>query len=415
MKQQILEREILKLQRSVEIGTSKKTNNFNTTSHSATSDSSSKESLPSSKENPNVLGKFSNLNLQISVKNNNERNIEVKKNKDSSTSTTTSNSVDKNNSGKQSDANLISNSKKASLQITLDSNIRTSNEEAPNSNKKLKTTESNVASIDTTNSVSENTISLQDTEKSKIATASLKILTKDEVNHKLVQIQVKHHEPDQAIIIDNKTDLSERTDSVHNKDKQNVDVNKDNEDKTCIEFDQDHTKQHNEVNKTNKLNTDCTLMEKNERDANISKNEIITDNINSSSTLNVNSPIEHENVQSKKTKEKNQLLVTSVQDKIENNTNSNLSNIENSENNESDLLSASNNTETNKVTNVEELNESITKDVTIELNSLVNLPRIEQVRHLMETEHKLVMKRYINFSFKYISKNRYFNNELCMV
>nr|XP_050852477.1 uncharacterized protein LOC127064881 isoform X2 [Vespula vulgaris] len=395
LKQQILEREILKLQRSVEIGTSKKTNNFNTTSHSATSDSSSKESLPSSKENPNVLGKFSNLNLQISVKNNNERNIEVKKNKDSSTSTTTSNSVDKNNSGKQSDANLISNSKKASLQITLDSNIRTSNEEAPNSNKKLKTTESNVASIDTTNSVSENTISLQDTEKSKIATASLKILTKDEVNHKLVQIQVKHHEPDQAIIIDNKTDLSERTDSVHNKDKQNVDVNKDNEDKTCIEFDQDHTKQHNEVNKTNKLNTDCTLMEKNERDANISKNEIITDNINSSSTLNVNSPIEHENVQSKKTKEKNQLLVTSVQDKIENNTNSNLSNIENSENNESDLLSASNNTETNKVTNVEELNESITKDVTIELNSLVNLPRIEQVRHLMETEHKLVMKRYI--------------------
>ncbi|KAL2735578.1 myb-like protein O isoform X3 [Vespula squamosa] len=385
LKQQILEREILKLQRSVEIGTSKKTNNFNT-SHSTTSDSSSKESLPSFKENPNVLGKFSNLNLQISVKNNNERNIEVKKNKNSSTSTTTPNSADKTNSGKQNDVNLISNSKKASLQITLDPNVRISNEEAPNqNNKKLKTTESNVTLIDTTNLVSENTIGLQDIGKSKIATASLKVLTKDEVNHKLVQIQVKEYESNQAIIVGNKTDLSERTNLVHNKDKQNIDVNKDNEDKISIELD------HNKMDKTNNVDSNCTFMEKDERDADISQNEIITDNINSSSTLDLQ--IEHENVQSKKTIEKNQLLVTSVQDKIEDNTNSDLSNIESS--NESDLLLASNNIETNKVANVEELNESITKDVTIELNSLVNLPRIEQVRHLMETEHKLVMKRYI--------------------
>lgn len=383
MKQQILEREILKLQRSVEIGTSKKTNNFNTTLHSTTPDNSNKESLPSFKENPTVLGKFSNLNLQVSVKNNNERNIEVKKNKNSSTSSTIPNSADKINSGKQNDANFISNSKKASNQ----------------NNKKLKTTESNVALIDTTKSVSENIMGLQDTEKSKIATASLKVLTKDEVNHRLVQIQVKQHEPNHVITVDNKTDLSERTDLVYNKEKQSINVNKDKEDKICIETDQDHTKQHNEINKANNINTDCIFTEKDEREVDISQNKIITDDINNSSTLNVKLPIEHEHVQSKKTTEKNQLLVTSEQDKVEDNTNLNFSNIESS--NENDLLT-SNNIETSKVVNIEELSESITKDVTIELNSLVNLPRVEQVRHLMETEHKLVMKRYINFSLKYI-------------
>ncbi|XP_035733263.1 uncharacterized protein LOC118446562 isoform X3 [Vespa mandarinia] len=391
LKQQILEREILKLQRSVEIGTSKKINNFNTL-HSITSDNSSKESLPSYKENPNVLGKFSNLNLQISVKNNNERNIEVKKNKNSSTSSTILNSADKTNFGKQSDANVISNSKKGSLQIILNPNVRISNEEASNqNNKKLKTTESNVALIDTPKSVSENTMGLQETGKSKITTASLKVLTKDEVNHRLVQIQVKQHEPDQVIIIDNKTDLSERTDLVHNKNKQGIDANKD-EDKICIEPDQDLTKQYNEMDKTNNLNTNCIFTEKDEKEADVSQNEIIIDDINSSSMLNMKLSIEHENVQNKKTTEKNQLLVTSVQDKVEDNTNLNLSNIESS--NESDLLT-SNKIETNKVANVEELNESITKDVTIELNSLVNLPKMEQVRHLMETEHKLVMKRYM--------------------
>lgn len=383
MKQQILEREILKLQRSVEIGTSKKTNNFNTTLHSTTPDNSNKESLPSFKENPTVLGKFSNLNLQISVKNNNERNIEVKKNKNSSTSSTIPNSAGKINSGKQNDANFISNSKKAFNQ----------------NNKKLKTTESNVALIDTTKSVSENIMGLQDTEKSKIATASLKVLTKDEVNHRLVQIQVKQHEPDHVITVDNKTDLSERTDLVYNKEKQSINVNKDKEDKIYIETDQDHTKQHNEINKANNINTDCIFTEKDEREVDVSQNKIITDDINNSSTLNVKLPIEHEHVQSKKTTEKNQLLVTSEQDKVEDNTNLNFSNIES--NNENDLL-RSNNIETSKVVNVEELSESITKDVTIELNSLVNLPRVEQVRHLMETEHKLVMKRYINFSLKYI-------------
>lgn len=307
----------------------------------------------------------------------------MKKNKNSSTSSTIPNSAGKINSGKQNDANFISNSKKAPNQ----------------NNKKLKTTESNVALIDTTKSVSENIMGLQDTEKSKIATASLKVLTKDEVNHRLVQIQVKQHEPDHVIIVDNKTDLSEITDLIYNKEKQSIDVNKDKEDKICIETDKDHIKQYNEINKANNINVNSIFTEKDEREVDVSQNEIIANDINSSSTLNVKLSIEHEHVQSKKTTEKNKLLVTSVQDKVEDNTNLNLSNIEST--NENNLL-MSNNIETSKVVNVEELSESITKDVTIELNSLVNLPRVEQVRHLMETEHKLVMKRYINFSLKCI-------------
>ncbi|XP_043500086.1 putative leucine-rich repeat-containing protein DDB_G0290503 isoform X2 [Polistes fuscatus] len=367
LKQQIFEREILKKKRTAETGTSKTTNNINSaSSHSTMSDSLSKESLPLSKENPIGLGKIQNLNLQISIKNNNERNIEVvKRNTNSSTSS------------------VIPNSKKRSLQMTVSnpSNAQTSNEEASErSNKIMKITEN-------TNP--------QDTNKFKVSMASLKVLTTDEVNHKLVQIQVNQHESDRTIMINNKTDLSERTDLINTENKQDNNVNKKKDDRIDVEFGQDDAKEHNEMNKENYIDTCCTFSKENEQEMNKDNSELTIEDINNLDTLNVNLSIEDENLHNKETTAKDQLLFTLVQDETaeKDDTYLNLSNIESS--NENDIILATNDIKINKIQDLEELQESIKKDVTAELNSLVNLPRIEQVRHLMDTEQKLVMKRYL--------------------
>ncbi|XP_014611287.1 PREDICTED: putative leucine-rich repeat-containing protein DDB_G0290503 [Polistes canadensis] len=355
LKQQIFEREILKKKKTAETGTFKTTNNINSaSSHSTMSDSLSKESLPLSKENPIGLVKTQNLNLQISIKNNNERNIEVvKRNTNSSTSS------------------VIPNSKKRSLQMIVSnpSNAQTSNEKvSEHSNKIMKTTENKYP---------------QDTNKFKIAMASLKVLTTDEVNHKLVQIQVDQHESDRTIMINNKTDLSERTDLINTENKQDNNVKKKKDDRIDVEFSQDHAKEHNEMNKEN------------EQEMNRDNSKLTIEDINNLDTLNVNLSIEGENLHNKETTAKDQLLFTLVQDEAakKDDTDLNLSNIESSY--ENDIILATNDMKINKIQDLEELQESIKKDVTTELNSLVNLPRIEQVRHLMDTEQKLVMKRYL--------------------
>ncbi|KAI4504024.1 hypothetical protein M0802_000495 [Mischocyttarus mexicanus] len=369
LKQQIFEREILKKQRSAETDTSKKTKNINSASlHSTMSDSLSKESLPPSKENLIVPEKTQNLNLQISIQNNNERNIELmERNTNSSTSP------------------VISNSGRSLQMVVSNPNARTLNEE----DKIMKTTENNV-SLTGKRLVSEKT-SPQDANKSKIATASLKVLTTDEVNHKLVQIQVNQEESNRTITTNNKTNLSERTELINNGNKRDNNVNKKKDDRIDVESGRDHVKEHNEMNKENYLDTCCAFPKENKQAMCIDNGELIIEDINNLDTLNV----EDENLYNKETTAKDQLLFTLIQDKTmkKNDTNLSLSNIE--RNDENDLLSATNNIETNKIQDLEELEKSIKKDITAELNSLVDLPRIEQVRHLMDAEQKLVIKRYV--------------------
>ncbi|XP_015178328.1 PREDICTED: putative leucine-rich repeat-containing protein DDB_G0290503 [Polistes dominula] len=384
LKQQILEREILQKKRTAESGTSKTTNNINnTSSHSTMSDNLSKEALPLSKENPVGFEKTQNVNLKISIKNNNERNIEVIKRNTNSSSTS---SV------------IINSEKKPPLQVIVSnpSNARTSsNEQSSDQSNQImkKTTESN-QSLMVKRQISENT-NPQDRKKCKIAKQpSLKVLTMDEVNHKFIQIQINQHESDRTIMINNEKKQDDNN------------VNKKKDDKIDVDFGQNHAKEDNKMIKDNYLDTSsCTVSKENEQEMSKDKDQLIMEDMNNLDTLNVDLSIEDENVHNKEMylELKDQLLPpTLVQDdetaEKDTNTDINVSNIIEENSHENDLILATNEIEINEMQDFEELKkeeENIEKDVTEELNSLVDSPKMEEGRHLIDAEYKLVTERYM--------------------
>ncbi|XP_076236283.1 uncharacterized protein LOC143180440 isoform X2 [Calliopsis andreniformis] len=358
LKQQIIEREKLKLHRTVENNNLVKSKTAEISSTASSSKSSNKE--PPSKENQVITGTSQDTRAQQINKENRSKTLEsikiapILQTNNVHLDTTKTYSVDKQGS-------TSSNQPKLTSRTMTNLNICITNENTVNNggNKTIgnplqSTTPRQVFQSPTNDILT----------KSKVP-PSLKILSTDEVNRKYVQIQVKNDTNERVVTINDKVTLNNKTVITRN---ENISENKDTANKDA----------HDHV-----INQFVQSVEK----------EIIS----TSSQSDNNDVIDSDASTVILTRENTERSLDTSESTIR------LSQCE--EDNQSSLnVSAATKSDSSFLNNsrlsvdgkgsIEKNWEAIRRDVKTELNALTNLPRQEQEKHLIETEQKLVLKRY---------------------
>ncbi|XP_076176223.1 uncharacterized protein LOC143151200 isoform X2 [Ptiloglossa arizonensis] len=357
LKQQIMEREKLKLHRTVESNGSVKNKNVEVSTKSISPNSPNKELH--SKINQTVSAKSQDLNTQQLNKENCSKNLDSIKNTYANIQSCTNNvhSVDK-------PGNVSPNQTKAISRLITNLNVCISNENHPNSigNNIL----GNPLQLVTPRKVFE--LSANEIPTKDKASSGLKVLSTDEVNRKYVQIQVKNDTNERVVTIHDKVTLNNETVINQN---ENISGNKDNINRdTC-----DHDELIQSVEK--EIITDDTQC----------GNNHVVDSDASTVTLTR----DNENADSKGSPDTSESTIQLSQYEED----SRASTISFAESKDENYISLfKNNLLSSDKRSIEESWGAIKRDVKTELSALINLSRVEQEQRLMDTEQKLVLKRY---------------------
>lgn len=347
LKQQILEREKLKLHKTMENNSLIKNKNMEIFSKSTLSNSQNKELCIKINQ---ISTKSQNINTQQLNKENCSKNlIDSIKNTAISTNNVqscskTCNVVDKQENTNPNQTKLLSRS-------TTNNDVCVSIENNPN-NIRNKVVENSVQST-STRKIFE--MPAQKIEMKTRISPGLKILSIDEVNQKYVQIQVKNDTNERVVTINDKVSLNNK--AVINRN-ENISEYKDNNNKNTCDHDINNMLSTNNIisNDNNAVDSDASTVILSERHQDRKENLDTSE-----STISLSQHQED------------------------------LSSISNAEN--SHFLFIQNNISSKDTKSIEENWDEIKKDVKTELNTLINLSRAEQEQHLIDTEEKLVMKR----------------------
>ncbi|XP_076761203.1 uncharacterized protein LOC143429421 [Xylocopa sonorina] len=354
LKQQILEREKLKLHRTIENNNLSKNKNTELSSKSTLSSSPSKE-LPI-KVNQTVLAKGPSITAQQLNKENCSKNL-VDTIKNTAVLTTNVRSYVNKVCSSDKQGNVTSNQTKTMPRSVANLNIRLSTENSA-TNIGNKGTGNSMQSTNTSRIIVETPTRKVQMKK---ALSGLKILSTDEVNRKYVQTQVVNTINERVLMVNDKVTLNSETVTKRN---ENVSENKHDSIKSTCD-----RRQSGEKDVTNS-NTPPSG----------SKSEVDSD----ASTI----------ILSRERKERSQSLDTSESTIVLSQSRDNTSLTSTPQTKDDDHFPLFKNNVLSKGTRSIEQNwEAIKKDVKTELTTLVNLSRLEQEQRLKETEQKLVMKR----------------------
>ncbi|XP_031831067.2 uncharacterized protein LOC116426351 isoform X2 [Nomia melanderi] len=349
LKQQILEREKLKLHRTTENNSSMKNKNVEVIPKSVPSNSPNKEL--NSKINQNTLTKNQDLNAQQLNKENCSKNLDSPKN----TSINKMHGMDKQENTSPSQTNITSRSI-TNLNICI-SNENNSNNVGNKIGNPLKPVVPQPKICESQNEISTKYPFSQ----------SLKILSSDEVNRKFVQVQVKNDTHERVVTINDKVTLNNKTVIKQN---ENISGSKSTIDRNS---DGQLTNQHlQSVEKeivTNNFSVNNNSMDSDASTIILVKNGANVNREDSTDTSRSTIRLSQYEADSRAT-----ISVT--------------------ENKDDSFALFKNNLLSNDKRSIEENWETIKRDVKTELNTLITLPRAEQEQHLMDTEQKLVLKRY---------------------
>jgi len=341
LKQQILEREKLKPQRKI----TDNSNNNNKLLNTKGLINSPVKSLPlCEKKNINIK-----QNQIISKKSEDESQkspIQIrKKNIDATTNTTVLN-IFRTSTNKNQSANITkhnnSTQTKGKTKKTIPNNlsIRITNEIAPN--------HTNI------NRMVENSTEKQSGNDKQYKSAS-KTLSKEEINRKHVQIQLKSDAVGRVVTINDKPFLHDTT---------NIDRTEKPIDSHDISVEiLEERNSNNESNKNNSICSDVSTIILPNDCVNLNKQELIDTTLETTVSFSeFEAQINHN------------ILAVSLPENNDNNNTSRKSDVDNKAN-------------TDSVLNV------LKRNIKTELDSLINLSKAEQQRYLKDIEHKLVAKR----------------------
>lgn len=356
LKQQILEREKLKLQRKVADNNNSASNNkllnTNMTANSLIqSQSMSEKKNMHIKQNPDKSTE-SEKNSQQSSPESKKRNINTAKN------------------------SLTSNVFHTNANRNLSINVKDS-DSAHSSTKEAKKTIPNNLSISITNEIAPNhteieSRTIENSSEKQLASdkqhnnrPALRALTKEEINRKYVQVLLKSDISGRIVTINDRPALRHDTTNVSQSEKS---VGSDISD---IEISEEKQK-NNENNGNNSVLSNASTV------------KLLDFTTNSSMSKQ-----EHEDIMMETTLSLSQYEAESRRE-INRNTSTSLSSENNNSNN---AFYKSDSVNVDDKTNMDDVWNALKKDVKEELDSLINLPKTEQERYLRDTEHKLVARR----------------------
>ncbi|EFN61285.1 hypothetical protein EAG_13874 [Camponotus floridanus] len=354
LKQQILEREKLKLQRKVADNNNSANNNkllnSNTTASSLVKSQSMFEKKNMHiKQNPDKSTESERNSQQLPTESK-KRNINAAKN--SVTSNASHTNTNKN------------------LSINVVKPILNSNSEY-SSTKEAKKTIPNNLSICITNEIAPNYTGIESrtvensSEKQQNNRPALRALTKEEINRKYVQVLLK-------------SDISGRIVTINDRSVLRHDITNVSQSEKPVGNDVS-TEISEEKQRNNENNNNSSVF------SNASTVKLL--DLTTNSSMNKQ---EHEDFMMETTMPLSQYEAES-QREMNRNTSTSLSSENNNSNNafyKSDSVNVDNKGNTDDVW------DALKKDVKEELDSLINLPKAEQERYLRDTEHKLVARRY---------------------
>ncbi|XP_072755951.1 uncharacterized protein [Anoplolepis gracilipes] len=353
LKQQILEREKLKLQRKVadkNSGNNNKLLNTNVTaSLLAKSLSSSEKKSMHIKQNPDKLTE-SDKNSQQSLAESKKKNINASKN------------------------SLIPSVFHTPANGNLEVNVIKHTNSAHSSVKAVKKTIPNNLSIRITNEIAPNHTGTESrtvenlcekqsvSDKQQINRPVLRTLTKDEINRKYVQVLLK-------------SDISERVVTISDKSTVRHDTPNANQSEKPVGHDVS-TEILEEIHKNNENNNNTSAF------SNASTIKLSDFVANSSMSKQ-----EHEEIMM-------ETLSLSQYEAESRREINNTSMSPSSENNSNNAFHKFDSVNVDNKNNTDDIWDALKKDVKEELDSLINLSKAEQERYLRDTEHKLVARRY---------------------
>lgn len=352
LKQEILEREKLKLQRKVADnnngGSNNKLLNTNTASSLIKSLSSSeKKSMP--------------------IKQNSDKSTESEKNSQQSSGESKKKDI---NAARNS---LISNVFHTPANSNLSLNVDKHTNSAHSSAKGIKKTIPNNLSIRITNEIAPNHTAVESrtvenscekqsaNDKPQNNRPALRALTKEEINRKYVQVLLKSDISGRVVTINDRPALRHDTTNVNQSEKP---VGND----VSIEILEERQRNNENSNNTSVFSNASTVKL-------------------SDFAANTSKP-EHEDIMMEATMSLSQY--EAERREINCNTSMSLS----SENNSNNAFHKSDSENVDNKGNTDDVWDALKKDVKEELDSLINLPKTEQERYLRDTEHKLVARRY---------------------
>ncbi|XP_029041546.2 uncharacterized protein MAL13P1.304-like isoform X2 [Osmia bicornis bicornis] len=346
LKQQILEREKLKLHKTIENNTSVKNTNMEVSSKSVLSNSPNKKLY--TKVNQTTFVKSQNINAQQLNKENCSKNLDSIKD----TSISTNNiqlGIDRASSMERQEnisPKLTKTMANLNIRVSTENNLNktTSNSTFEYTTRKVIEIPPNKAQI-----------------KTKIS-PGLKILSSDEVNRKYVQVQVKNDTNERVVTINDKVTLNNKAVINRNENiSENNDSNRKNDTDQVVQSVGKELTPDDTPSSNNDVDSDASTVILPKENRCIERRESID---TSESTVRLS---DYQN---------NSRTSTSTENK-----------------NDSPCLSPKTEPLNDKIS-IEENWDAIKRDVKTELSTLINLSRVEQERHLMDTEQKLVMKRY---------------------
>ncbi|XP_076676828.1 uncharacterized protein LOC143373442 isoform X2 [Andrena cerasifolii] len=360
LKQQIIEREKLKLHRTVQTNNLVKSKTVEQSAKSVLSKSPNKENPP--KINQTVSAKSQSAHAQQLNKENYSKNLDSIKN----TTVLHTNNVPLcantvHNVDKQE--NTSSNQTKPISRTMTNLNIRISNESNPN-NIASKPVANPLQSVTTPRQVFE--LPANESPARLGFPTGLKVLSMDEVNRKCVQIQLNNNANERLVRINDQVTLNNK--SVINGN-ENISATKDTINKATRDPDISQFVQSVEK----EITTNNTRLDNND----------VVDSDASTIILNQNA----ERRKSLDTSESTIRLSQCEED-------SRVLSISNMQSKEESHYSLFKSNISDDKRSIEKNWNAIKRDVKTELNALINLPRPEQEQHLADTEQNLVLKRY---------------------
>ncbi|CAK9804785.1 hypothetical protein ANTQUA_LOCUS4236 [Anthophora quadrimaculata] len=359
LKQQILEREKLKLHRSIETNNLAKNKNAEAPSKPTLPSSPSKESHV--KVNQTILTK----SAQQLNKENCSKNV-VDSTKSTSTLSTNVQSCTNKMQNVDKQGNTSPSQTKTIPRHVTNPNILASTENNPN-NVESEAPGNSTQSTNASQKVLESpTIKVQ-TKVSPI----LKILSTDEVNEKYIQVQIINNTNERVVTIKDKVALSDKT--VINRD-ESVSGSRDDNDKDICDH---NINQASQTAEKNAITNDTS-----------SDNNDVIDSDTSTVILSRGSQ-STEKRESINTSEASTVRLSQYEGDKRSPLHSNAENRE-----DVHFLLFKHNTSPKGTKSIEENWEALKKYVKTELNTLISLSRAEQEQRLKETEQKLVLKRY---------------------
>ncbi|KAL6444492.1 hypothetical protein ACFW04_001966 [Cataglyphis niger] len=355
LKQEILEREKLKLQRKVADNNNSSSNNkllnTNVTASSLIKSLSSSEKKSISIKQNSDISTESEKNSQQSLGENKNKNINTVKN--SSISNVFHTPVNNNLSVNVDKYSNSAHSSAKGIKKTIPNNlsIRITNEIAPNHTAVESRTVENSCEKQSANDKQQNN------------RPALRALTKEEINRKYVQVLLKSDISGRVVTINDRPTLRHDTTNANQSEKP---VGND----VSVEILEDRHRNNENSNNTSVFSNASTVKLPDSANLNMSK-------------------LEHEDIMMETTMSLSQYEAESRRE-INCNTSMSLS----SENNSNNTFHKSDSENVDNKGNTDDVWDALKKDVKEELDSLINLPKTEQERFLRNTEHKLVARRY---------------------